>query len=66
MIYDEIIINSDKDLKLFREKFSYDDTIKYNHLTKDHVKEINIINSIYDLETILNIFEISQNDLKLI
>jgi hypothetical protein len=67
-IYDEIIVNSSKNIGLIEEKFYYDNTIKYNIELKEiefkqtysFIKDNYLINEIYE------IMEITEQKLELI
>jgi len=67
-IYDEIIVNSSKNIGLIKENFYYDNTIKYNiELTELDFKKIySFTNDIYLINEIHEIMEITEKKLELI
>ena len=67
-IYDEIIVNSSKNINLIKEKFYYDNTIKYNiELTELDFKKIySFTNDAYLINEIYEIMEITEQKLELI
>ena len=67
-IYDEIIVNSSKNIGLIEEKFYYDNTIKYNiELTELDFKKIySFQNNNYLINEIHKIMEITEQKLELI
>jgi hypothetical protein len=67
-IYDEIIVNSSKNIGLIKEKFYYDNTIKYNiELTELDFKKIySFKNDAYLINEIYEIMEINEQKLELI
>jgi hypothetical protein len=67
-IYDEIIVNSSKNIGLIKGKFYYDNTIKYNiELTELDFKKIYLFtNDIYLINEIHEIMEITEKKLELI
>jgi len=67
-IYDEIIVNSSKNIGLIKEKFYYDNTIKYNiELTELDFKKIySFKNDAYLINEIHEIMEITEQKLELI
>jgi len=67
-IYDEIIINSTKNISLIKEKFYYDDTIKYNIELKelDFKQAYSFRNDNYLINEIYEIMEINNEILELI
>jgi hypothetical protein len=67
-IYDEIIVNSSKNIGLIKEKFYYDNTIKYNiELTEIDFKKIySFKNDVYLINEIYEIMEITEQKLELI
>ena len=67
-IYDEIIVNSSKNIGLIKEKFYYDNTIKYNiELTELDFKKIySFKNDAYLINEIHEIMEITEKKLELI
>ena len=67
-IYDEIIVNSSKNIGLIEEKFYYDNTIKYNiELTELDFKKIySFTNDVYLINEIYEIMEITEQKLELI
>ena len=67
-IYDEIIVNSSKNIGLIMEKFYYDNTIKYNiELTELDFKKIySFTNDVYLINEIYEIMEITEQKLELI
>ena len=67
-IYDEIIVNSSKNIGLIKEKFYYDNTIKYNiELTELDFKKIySFTNDVYLINEIYEIMEITEQKLELI
>jgi hypothetical protein len=67
-IYDEIIINSTKNINLIKEKFYYDNTIKYNiQLIELEFKKIySFTNDAYLINEIYEIMEITEQKLELI
>jgi hypothetical protein len=67
-IYDEIIVNSYKNIGLIKEKFYYDNTIKYNiELTEIDFKKIySFKNDVYLINEIYEIMEITEQKLELI
>jgi hypothetical protein len=60
-IYDEIIINSSKNICLIKEKFYYDNTIKYNIelIELDFKKIYSFTNEFYTINEIYEIMEIN-------
>ncbi len=67
-IYDEIIVNSSKNISLIKEKFYYDNTIKYDiELTELDFKKIySFKNDNYLINEIYEIMEITEQKLELI
>lgn len=67
-IYDEIIVNSSKNIGLIEEKFYYDNTIKFNiELTELDFKKIySFQNNNYIINEIYEIMEITEQKLELI
>jgi hypothetical protein len=67
-IYDEIIVNSSKNINLIKEKFYYDNTIKYNiELTELDFKKIySFKNDYYLINEIHEIMDITEAKLELI
>ena len=67
-IYDEIIVNSSKNIGLIMEKFYYDNTIKYNiELKEIEFKQIySFTNDVYLINEIHKIMEITEQKLELI
>jgi hypothetical protein len=67
-IYDEIIVNSSKNINLIKEKFYYDNTIKYNiELTELDFKKIySFKNDNYLINEIYEIMDITEQKLELI
>lgn len=67
-IYDEIIVNSSKNIDLIKEKFYYDNTIKYNiELTELDFKKIySFKNDSYLMNEIHEIMDITEQKLELI
>jgi len=67
-IYDEIIVNSSKNINLIKEKFYYDNTIKYNIelIELDFKKIYSFTNDAYLINEIHEIMEITEQKLELI
>ena len=67
-IYDEIIVNSSKNIGLIKEKFYYDNTIKYNIelIELDFKKIYSFTNEVYLINEIHEIMEITEKKLELI
>jgi len=67
-IYDEIIVNSSKNISLIKEKFYYDNTIKYNIelIEFDFKKIYSFKNDAYLINEIHEIMEITEKKLELI
>lgn len=67
-IYDEIIINSTKDITSIKDKFYYDDTIKFNIEFKelDFKKTYSFKNDNYSINEIYEIMNINDEILELI
>lgn len=67
-IYDEIIVNSSKNIGLIKEKFYYDNTIKYNIELKEieFKQTYSFTNDVYLINEIHKIMEITEQKLELI
>ena len=66
-IYDEIIIQSSKNIDKIRNKFDYDNTIKYNVeiIGLDIKKVFNFQNNCYTINEIYKIMNINEDTIKL-
>jgi hypothetical protein len=66
-IYDEIIIQSKKNIELIRDTFSYDNTIKYNmELNELDIKQqFNFQNDCYTINEIYKIMNINEDTIKI-
>lgn len=66
-IYDEIIIQSEKNIKLIRDTFYYDNTIKYNmELNELDIKQqFNFQNDCYTKNEIYKIMNINEDTIKI-
>jgi hypothetical protein len=59
VIYDEIIINSSRDLKILKDVFYYDNTIKYNIENNEFNKKYDFIKNNYNIDEINKILDIN-------